>query len=118
MISKQEFVDIINKLKVVNDFVHKTNEEARKLDDAIISDFFNASSLTISHEPIVVHLLENIFDDTGIISWWLYELDYGRKYENGCIADANGNIIDLSTSEKLYDYLIESKNEREENESF
>ena len=118
MISKQEFVDIINKLKAVNDFVDKTNEEARNLDDAIISDFFNASSLSISHEQIVVQLLENIFDDTDIISWWLYDLDYGRKYENGCILDANGNIIDLSMPEKLYDYLIELKNEREKNESF
>ena len=106
MITKQEFVDIINKLKEVNDFVDETNNKARKLNDAIISDFFNATSLSISHENIVVKLLENMFNDTDIISWWIYELDYGRKYEEGCIQDCDGKIIDIPTAEKLYDYLI------------
>lgn len=107
MITKKEFVDIINKLKEVNDFVEETNDKARKLNDAIISDFFNASSLSISHEIIVVKLLENMFNDKDIISWWLYELEYGEKYEKGCIKDCNGKDIDVSTPEKLYDYLLE-----------
>lgn len=62
MISKKEFVDIINRLKEVNDFVDNTNDNARKLHDVIVSDFFNASSLMISHETIVVQLLKNIFN--------------------------------------------------------
>lgn len=106
MITKNEFVDIINKLKEVNDFVEETNERAKKLNDAIISDFYNAMCLSISHENLVVKLLENIFDDNEIISWWLYELDYGRKYFGGCIQDENGKDIDLSSESKLYDYLI------------
>ena len=106
MITKKQFVEIINKLKKVNDFVNKTNDEARELDDAIESDFFNAMSLSISHESIVVKLLEKIFNDNeGIISWWLYELDYGREYEDGCFIDEDRSYIDVSTAEKLYDYL-------------
>lgn len=110
MLTKQEFVDIINKLKEVNDFVNETNDKARKLNDAIISDFFNASSLSISHENIVVELLENMFNDKDILSWWLYDLDYGRKYKDGYITEADGTEIDLSTPEKLYDYLISISN--------
>lgn len=109
MITKKEFVDIINKLKEVNDFVDKTNDNAKKLNDAIISDFFNASSLSISHENIVVKLLENIFDDKDIISWWLYELDYGRKFKKGYLKDANSLDVDVSTAGKLYDYLIKER---------
>ena len=107
MITKKEFIDIINKLKEVNDFVYETNEKARKLDDAIISDFFNASSLSISHENIVVKLLENMFNDTDTISWWLYEKDYGRNPELK-MWDEFDNEIDVSTPEKLYDYLIKN----------
>lgn len=107
MITKQEFVDIINQLKEVNDFVQETNDKARKLKDAIISDFYNASNLSISHETIVLKLLENMFNDTDWISYWIYELDYGRKYEDGCITE-NDNIIDISTPEKLYDCLVEN----------
>ena len=111
MISKQEFVDIIEKLKQVNDFVDETNKKARELNDAIILDFYNTSSLSISHETIVVKLLENMFNDEEILSWWLYELDYGRKFKLGYLQqEKNGKIIniDLSTTEKLYDYLISS----------
>ena len=106
MISKKQFVDIVKKLKEANDFVDETNERAKKLNDAIVSDFYNAQSLAISHEPIVVQLLEDMFEDNDIISWWLYELDYGRKYTKHCIQDANGINIDLSSAEKLYDYLV------------
>ena len=110
MITKKQFVEIINKLKKVNDFVNKTNDEARELDDAIESDFFNAMSLSISHESIVVKLLEKIFNDKeGIISWWLYELDYGREYEDGCFIDEDRSYIDVSTAEKLYDYLTKER---------
>lgn len=108
MISKKEFVDIINRLKEVNDFVDNTNDNARKLHDAIVSDFFNASSLMISHEGIVVQLLKNIFNlqDDDTLTWWLYEKDYGRKFK---IGDFSVGVIDvdLSTPEKLYDYLVE-----------
>lgn len=106
MISKKQFVDIVKKLREVDDFVNETNERAKKLNDAIVSDFYNTQSLAISHESIVVQLLEDMFEDNDIISWWLYELDYGRKYTKYCIQDANGINIDLSSAEKLYDYLV------------
>ena len=113
MISKKEFVEIINKLKEVNDFVEETNNNSRKLHDAIVSDFFNASSLMISHEEIVVKLLKEIFNlqDDDTLTWWLYEMNYGRKFKMG---DFKVGVIDvdLSTPEKLYDYLVEvGKNE-------
>lgn len=40
------------------------------------------------------------------IDYFIYELDYGRKYEPGMITDENGHDIDFSSAEKLYDYLI------------
>lgn len=109
MITKQQFVDIINKLKEVNDFVEETNNNVRKLNNALISDFFNASSLSISHETIVVDLLNHIFNDEDIISWWIFELNYGRNYKKGCFTEADGTEIDVSTAEKLYEYLKKNK---------
>lgn len=105
MISKQEFIDIIDKLKEVNDFVDEVNSKARKLDDAIISDFFNASSLSISHENIVVRLLKNMFNDYDMISWWIYEVNYGRNTDMAWVEE-NGVKTYLYTAEDLYNYLI------------
>ena len=110
MITKMKFVDIINKLKEVNDFVNETNDRARKLSDAVMSDFFNAQSLSISHENIVIELLEDMFNAGDIISWWIYDLEYGTKYKDGCITEKDGTIIDVSTAEKLYDYLYKENN--------
>lgn len=106
MITREEFIKIIDRLKQADDFVKEVNNKARNLRDAVISDFFNASSLSISHEDIVVKLLEDMFNGTDMISWWLYELDYGRKYKRGCIKDCNGKNINLSDAGKLYDYLV------------
>ena len=106
MITKKEFVDIINRLKETDDFVNMVNNKARELRDAIESDFFNACGLSISHESTVVKLLEDIFNDYDTISWWLYELDYGRNFEMAYLIDENKNEIDVSSAEKLYDYLV------------
>ena len=107
MIDKVKFVDVINDLMEVDDFVNETNDKAKRLNDAIISDFFNAQSLSISHKNIVVELLKNMFNDSDLIGWWIYELDYGRNFKMGDLID-NGVEIDLSTPEKLYDYLKEN----------
>lgn len=105
MLTKQEFVDIIDRLKEVNDFTIETNRKAQELTHDIE---FNSMYLYISHEDTTVKLLDNMFD-TDLISWWIYELDYGRKYKEGYIQEEkDGKIIniDLSTAEKLYDYLV------------
>lgn len=87
IISKEAFCDIINKLRKTNDFVNEVNTKARELDNAIESDFFNASSLSISFETDVVYLLGLMFDDyknDNVLSWWIYEKDYRQKkrYKN------------------------------------
>lgn len=112
MISKEEFIEIIDKLRKVNDFVDETNAKAKELDDAIISDFYNTMSLSISHENIVVRLLENMFNDKDTLSWWLYEQNYGRSFKLGYLED-NGEKVDLRTPEKLYDYLIKEMSYKE-----
>lgn len=61
----------------------------------------------ICHEDLVVRLLENMFNNNDIISYWLYERNYGRDFKLGDVLD-NGKAIDLSTPSKLYDYLVET----------
>lgn len=108
MITKERFVEIINRL----DNYNKLQENINGLFDECIEnkeqDFCNAGSICIGHESVVVELLENMFN-TDMISYWIYELDYGREYKDGYVQDGEGNIVDLSTLEKLYDYLIKEE---------
>lgn len=105
IISKDRFVEITNRLKDYNDLQNKIDDLFEESIDNKEMDFVNAGSICIGHESVVVYLLENMFD-TDIISYWIYELDYGEKYTKGCIVDEELNEVDLSTAEKLYDYLI------------
>ena len=107
MISKEKFVEIINRLKSYAELQNKINDLFRDNIDNKEMDFINAGSICIGHESVVVYLLERMFD-TDMISYFIYELDYGKKYKAGCVLDENMNEIDLSTPEKLYDYLIKS----------
>lgn len=72
----------------------------------IENDFCNAAALQISHESSVVFLLKRIMHDQyEYIDYFIYELDYGRKYEAGMITDENGQDIDIHTPELLYDFI-------------
>lgn len=107
MISKEKFVEIINRLRNYNDLKDKIDDLFKDNIDNREMDFMNAGSICIGHESVVVYLLENMFD-TDMISYFIYELEYGEKYKAGCVLDANMNEIDLSTAEKLYDYLVQA----------
>ena len=107
MISKEKFVEILNRLENYDDLQDKINDLFKENIDNKEMDFVNAGSICIGHESVVVYLLENMFD-TDMISYFTYELEYGEKYEKGCVVDENMNEIDLSTAEKLYDYLVQS----------
>ena len=109
MISKEKFVEIFNRLKNYNTLQIKIQDLFNNLIDNREQDFMNAGSICIGHESIVIYLLEEMFN-TDLISWWIYELDYGIYYTKGCLQkEENGKAIsiDVSTPEKLYDYLIE-----------
>ena len=104
MISKEKFVEIINRLKSYTELQNKINDLFRDNIDNKEMDFINAGSICIGHESVVVYLLERMFD-TDMISWWIYECNYGRDFSLGDL-EVDGIEIDLSTAEKLYDYLI------------
>ncbi len=112
MITKEQFVKIINRLRDYNDLQDKIQDLFRDNIDNQEMDFMNAGSICVGHETIVVGLLENMFNDTDTISWWIYELDYGRSFKLGNMT-VDGEDIDLSTPEKLYDYLIKEMEEKE-----
>lgn len=103
MISKEEFVSILNEMKDIRDKVNKAEEILKE---------FNINNLPVtSHEYMVVRLLEIMFNDSSTIQYWIYDLNYGRDYTEGCIKYNDSIIIDISTADKLYDYLVESKGE-------
>lgn len=109
-LSKEEFVSIIDKLRDSSDLVDKINELFQDSRENVECDFCNGAGLQISHESTVVFLLRKLLNDAfEDIEYFIYELDYGRKYEPGMITDENSQNIDFSSAEKVYEYLTEEK---------
>ena len=82
--------------------IDDSSYKIRKLTDNEWDVFFP------TEEFILCELLNKIFncelsDDFG---YFIYELEFGRKWNKGMITDVNGNDIPLKNSSDLYDMLI------------
>lgn len=74
------------------------------LPDNYIS-FYNNEHLNV----MIFNLLKMAFNDNIEHSWieyFIYELDFGKKYKDGMILEKDGSLINLSTTKKLYNFLI------------
>lgn len=106
LVNKNDFIEIINRLQNYTKLQDKIDDLFEGLLDNKEQDFCNAGSICIGHESVVTKLLEDMFE-TDLISWWIYELDYGKEYKPGCLTE-DDKEIDVSTSDKLYEVLIEN----------
>ena len=106
LVNKNEFIKIINRLKDYTKLQEMLNDLFKDLLDNKEQDFCNAGSICIGHESVVVKLLEDMFE-TDLLSWWIYELDYGKEYKPGCLTEDDMEI-DVSTADKLYDVLMKN----------
>lgn len=109
MLTKEEFVNYMNTLKEVMDSSRTLSEALKNFDSC--PDFGGFSNFRA--EDLIVTLLEKLMDDAkddkydiSDISYFIYDLEWGSKWTPDSITDMNGNSIDISTVEKLYDYLM------------
>lgn len=80
------------------DCINKYNKKQNEYGDLYIP----------SLEDQVVELLKVMFNDKDDwISYWIYELEFGRKADKYTVADENGNNIPLKTIEDLWNLLLE-----------
>jgi hypothetical protein len=101
MIDKETFVDIINRIQDVEKYHTNLNQffQQNGISGTLYSPDCTAETLKLL--AILMH------DDmvTDILGRFCYELDFGKKWKKGCVLDRNGNDIELSSAEKVYDYL-------------
>ena len=114
LVNKNDFIEILNRLQNYTELQDNINTVFDGYIDNKEQDFCNAGSICIGHESIVVKLLEDMFE-TDLISWWIYELNYGKEYKPGCLTE-DDKEVDVSTSDKLYDVLIKNLERKNRNE--
>ena len=106
--SKESFCRVMDNYKSMWNFTDEMNElfDKYKCDGNIYPPVCTET---------VIDLLEFIFNDKNQwISYWIFELDFGKDYEDGYVKDEHGEVIPLKTTEDLYDLLVRNMKESKE----
>lgn len=114
MISKEKFVKYIN-------FIKELDDRESKLQDGLQACFGkeNVGYVSVFNE-VVPKMIEMLCDLVEIeynkdrhigdeIQYFIYELDYGKNKGSDKAVEFDNKTFDLSTPEKLYDYILDSK---------
>ena len=116
MISKEKFNEIINFLRDTYDEIDKIEYEMR----ISPSKFVQEMSIPRPgfYQDYIVDLLDIMFDENDDeedigrwVNYFVYDLDFGREYYPGCV-QIKEKEIDISTADKLYDFLVDRMNQR------
>ena len=104
MLSKEEFCGYINRMKTAWDTDMKISGLARNAR----SDFLGSDMSYLAAD--MCKLLQILMGcEVNDIEYFCFCLDFGESWESGMVTDGNGNDIDLSTAEKLYDFLVNNQ---------
>ncbi len=102
---KETFIKCINSLQAVEEFQRGVLDLAAKSDpyaDLGIMAYPDCSN------ALLVLLSEEMNDDEADwISYFCYELGFGKKAKLGDVVDSKGNPVLLATAEDLWNFLTE-----------
>lgn len=108
MITREQFVYYIGEIKTLIEKEHMLSDALKDFDSC--SDFGGFSNFRAVEA--LVSLLEDIMGEERNteyptnISYFIYDLDFGSLWTEESFQESDGTSIDISTAEKLYDYLV------------
>lgn len=100
---KKLFIESIEKLKEQSEHDRKcTNAFEIVFPDDWITGYDNSF---ITNQ--IIKILQITFKDKSKwVEYFIYDLNFGKDYKPGMVTEKDGENIELSTSENLYDLLI------------
>ncbi|MCK9268661.1 MAG: hypothetical protein M0P14_08115 [Alkaliphilus sp.] len=96
--SKEKFVKIMTKYEKYDNIYDNLNEAAKGLE---FFKFYHSEFADL----VIDTLIEAFKDKDYWIAYFIFELEFGKKWTKGSIND-NGKIVVLQTAEDLYDLLV------------
>jgi hypothetical protein len=106
--NKELFIEILEAL----DNQSKHDNDCRVAFGKILPE---ASGVWYNNDFVVVTLIRTLNhlveyrDVDEFIEYFIYHLDFGRRYKQHSVLDSNKKPINIRTSAKLYDYLMSPK---------
>lgn len=114
MLSRETFVKAINEIKRAWDYQEDLNKffSAHKADGYIYQPDCADVLIMVIEDAMG---LERDADGMTDVSWFVYEMDFGRNFKMGDLV-VDGKEVDVSDAEKLYDYVTGAWEEKKEDE--
>ena len=103
MITKETFLNIFEQIKLHRNLELNLCAALEAMTDKCRCD----ALIYCKYEDLIVNLLEEIFETT-LISYYIYELDFGEQWSSICSSDLD-EVNALKNPESLYDYLTKNK---------
>lgn len=87
-------------------------EATKLLDEIAACRFFSDEMIDTFGKmfDIPVAIVQEAVGDSDWIPYWLWELDCGEHYDEGCVDD-HGKPVKLKTIDDLYDVIVSEKGE-------
>lgn len=105
VLSKVEFVTIMNSLEEINKLKSNVKSSLNSIAANFKVECYDPSFSNAIHETMILSILKRMFNDKmDDIEYFLYELDYGHKFEGGYTI--NDIEVPLSNARELYDLLV------------
>lgn len=100
MLTKEKFEEYISNIKKMSDAQNMINE--------VLDLFCEDNALYFSiYEDLIVNLLEEIFcDKAELISYFIYDCNYGEKTMNCSFEGESGYKFEITNTDQLYTVLI------------
>ena len=102
MIDKEIFTKVINKLKQYQDretSIYRAGVDLSEVNEPLIESIFDLLEYSTN-------------DETELISYFCYELNFGEDWYEGCVTDEDGNDIRFQDIDDLYNVLISDEERR------
>lgn len=97
---RKEFIEIMQEVVSLDTDTHEANDALKKL-----SPDFGGLMLE-RHDSLILKLITHIMnDESEWISYWMFDLDKGKKWKKGTVVDKDGKDIKLKTLNDLYNIL-------------
>ena len=108
IMSKELFVETIDVIQKKSEYDNQCNKALGEIFDdggGFLKDYFVINHLiSILNHMFYPNFNKSVFSD---IEYFIYDLNFGKGWTEKSITE-KGVSIDISTSDKLYDYLIKN----------
>ena len=107
MISKENFIGVVDSIEK---FV--TEEDRLYQDTGRMLCLYENDALNDMVSSFICFLNSLFDDENDWIEYYMYELDFGKDWTEGCITEKDGEVVYLRDAGELYDFLLKNQESR------